>query len=59
MARCRSLMKQLDTAIARHAASPKLSLAKKWRTAGGNACLDGSYDEGQAMLKGALKDLAR
>ena len=57
MARCRSLMRQLDTAIATHANSPRLSLAKKQRMVGENACLDGSYDEGQAMLKGALKDL--
>ncbi len=57
MASCQALMKQVDTAIATHATSPKLSLAKKQRMAGENACLDGSYGEGQAMLKGALKDL--
>jgi len=51
------LFRQLDAAIAAHANSSQLAFAKKQRQAGENACLDGSYNLGQTMMKSALKAL--
>jgi len=54
-ANCHALYKQLDQAIAAHANSSQLAFAKQQRQAGENACLDGSYSQGQTMLKSGLK----